>query len=178
VPCAFSGCEKNAVARGYCNGHDQQIKRGTELRPLGWRPPRKQATCLADACDLFAERRGWCGTHYVQYRRSGVTRGIRVSSGRYIDPAGYVRVRRPGHPEARDKGSWGIEHRMVMADLLGRPLLRDESVHHKNGDRADNRPENLELWSRWQPPGQRVVDKVAYAKELLALYEPAALASK
>ena len=41
-----------------------------------------------------------------------------------------------------------------------------------NGDRADNRPENLELWSSWQPAGQRVTDKVQWAKELLARYEP------
>lgn len=62
-----------------------------------------------------------------------------------------------------------------MSDHLGRPLHKDESVHHKNGDREDNRLVNLELWSRWQPPGQRVEDKVAYAKELLARYEPEAL---
>lgn len=88
---------------------------------------------------------------------------------------GYVYVKRPSSPEARDSG-WGLEHRIVMAEQVGRPLTADESVHHKNGDRADNRPENLELWSRWQPVGQRVIDKIAYAKELLARYEPEALA--
>jgi hypothetical protein len=63
-----------------------------------------------------------------------------------------------------------------MEAILGRPLLRCESVHHKNGRRDDNRPANLELWSSSQPAGQRVVDKIAWAKELLRLYEPGALA--
>lgn len=63
-----------------------------------------------------------------------------------------------------------MEHRKVMSDYLGRPLLRHENVHHKNGDRVDNRLVNLELWSSMQPSGQRVEDKVAYAREIMALY--------
>ncbi len=57
-----------------------------------------------------------------------------------------------------------------MERILGRALIKGENVHHKNGNRADNRPENLELWVSYQPSGQRPEDLVTYAHEILRRY--------
>ena len=64
-----------------------------------------------------------------------------------------------------------------MARALGRPLTPDETVHHRNGDRLDNRPENLELWSSAQPKGQRVEDKLTWAWQLIRRYDRDAAAA-
>jgi len=63
------------------------------------------------------------------------------------------------------------EHRLKISNKLGRPLEQQENIHHKNGKRDDNRLCNLELWNTMQPAGQKIEDKIKYAKQILKLYE-------
>lgn len=70
---------------------------------------------------------------------------------------GYAYVRMPNHPSlAGTKRKYVRRCRLVMEQVLGRPLERYEEVHHINGIRNDDRPENLELWSRSHPAGTRL----------------------
>lgn len=65
--------------------------------------------------------------------------------GRSVASNGYVLIRVGiGHPMADVRG-YAYEHRLVASHVLGRPLARGELVHHRNGDKTDNRPENLEV---------------------------------
>ena len=89
--------------------------------------------------------------------------------GRTLHKAGYVMVRVPEHPRT-NKSPYVFEHILVAEQLLGRYLEPGESVHHRNGIRDDNRPENLELWTKPQPAGIRVSDAIAWAVEILDRY--------
>lgn len=87
---------------------------------------------------------------------------------RRIGRWGYVRLLIPGKngEPSRDV----LEHRYVMEQVLGRELRKEETVHHINGVRTDNRPDNLRLFTSNHGPGQEVDDQVRWAIEILELY--------
>lgn len=109
--------------------------------------------------------------HYKRWSQHGdpLKTLVGTKGGGHRNPDGYIIRTHLGEKK--------LEHRRVIEQYLGRELLPSENVHHINGVRDDNRIENLELWSKIQPSGQRVADKINWAKELLALYEPEALAT-
>lgn len=88
-----------------------------------------------------------------------------VGRERYTDYNGYIKIRARNHPRASKYGKHVAEHAIVMENMLGRFLAPGENVHHKNGIRTDNHPDNLELWVKPQTPGQRVDDLIKFVAE-------------
>jgi len=165
-----------ARARGLCDGH---YKRWLQRRPLdGGLAPRVKGgvRCQVPGCERHGNLRGLCQEHRRRVDRHGdVLAHIPIGEwrlGRYVNKDdGYRYIWLPEHPNARKSG-YVAEHRLVMAEHLGRPLLAHETVHHLNRDRLDNRLENLELWTAPPVSGARPADLVEYAVEVLRCYAP------
>jgi hypothetical protein len=80
----------------------------------------------------------------------------RPKGGKFKTPEGYIMIRAPSHPNARN--GYILEHRLVMEKEIGRNLVKGETVHHKNGVKDDNGIGNLELWGHNHSDGCRYED--------------------
>lgn len=174
--CTVAGCGEKHRANGYCEFHNGRA-RHCNGDPLGGGSrklsPNSQSGCSVDGCDKKAISKHLCTKHFSKLKKYGSPTGGGVQDGRSkewrVNKIGYVYKFDPQSPYA-GKNRLVYQHRQVMAEAIGRPLDGTENVHHKNGDRADNRIENLELWIKSQPAGQRVSDQVKWAREILEKY--------
>ena len=163
--CRIEGCLENHAAKGLCNAHYARLRRGSDLsKPL--KKISTNAICLVDKCELPNYSRGYCSFHLQRLKRGKSFDDPRKPLNRsglvediswHINNCGYVK--------GMFKGRGVLQHRLFWELHYGRKLKPFENVHHKNGIKTDNRIENLELWTKPQPAGQRPEDLVDWVLE-------------
>lgn len=160
--CTVNGCQRRIRARGWCSAHYRRWQHHGD--PLGGPPepvaPVTSQKCSIDGCTRAQQARGWCPMHYQRWLSHGdplvVKKRRKPVNGpnRFINNNGYVVI--------YSLGERVLEHRQVMEQKLNRQLYPFENVHHKNGIKTDNHPDNLEVWVKVQPTGQRPEDLIAF----------------
>jgi len=104
---------------------------------------RKCRQCGTDVFSRPDQPQDFCNPeHFYEYRNN--------HPEEFSKPVGHRRMQGGYWKVKIGTGKWMDEHRYVMEMVIGRPLRKDEVVHHKNGDPLDNRPENLMVTSHSQ----------------------------
>lgn len=165
--CSVQACEREYFGKMYCKYHyyrliekpkvitNQKIKNIEEATPDKIKKIKEikikkiriypDRFCTENECILKHYAKSLCKYHYDS-SKDILRREFIEKRKPFILKKGYKRVRRPAHPRS-DKKGYIREHIIVMEKTIGRYLLPGEVVHHVDGNKENNNPENLMLFS-------------------------------
>lgn len=117
--------------------HYSRVKRHGDPNAVHRLPKIYADTCLV--CDSPEYRRGYCQKHYSRWKK------YKDPHFQKINSPGVGSVNKDGYKRITINNVRYLEHRYIMEQHLGRPLKPTEHIHHKNGNKLDNRKSNLEV---------------------------------
>lgn len=164
--CIVEDCVMPGGAKGFCQGHYTRHIKGKDL----YSPPLKRRKiadfCTVPGCGGKHSGRGFCAFHYQRHVKNI---DFDRPKKRYIAAKSFEDVywytNNHGYIVGNLNAKLVQQHRVIWEMHHGRKLKPFENIHHKNGIRTDNRIENLELWTKSQPSGQRPEDLVDWVLE-------------
>lgn len=159
--CSVQGCDDAVKAKNLCAVHYARLRTGKDVTmPRRRKRGTGRGQCKLDFCCQPAVGSGYCQFHYNRHK-TGQSLDVTKEFLQSVDAIKW-RTDKNGYVIGSLKGKHVLQHRFVWEQHHGRPLHPFENIHHINGRRDDNRIENLELWTKAQPCGQRPEDLVAW----------------
>lgn len=146
--CTIPLCNRTIKARGLCQAHYQRQVAGADMdNPIADRQPAKSVVCRIAGCLQQCWAKGLCRLHDARARKGMPEEFLSLPVNyRRDSPVGWIHK---GYKWiTRKDGKEMMEHRYLMEEHISRELAYDEVVHHINGNKLDNRIENLEIMDR------------------------------
>lgn len=178
--CLVEDCNRNAICHGMCDKHYRRVLKHGDVnhtRPDLKAKPRPCHTCGIEFTPSRKRKEArFCSKSCIGKSPEGKARAIKMGKDNAVKIGNALRNR--GNGKSYRKYMTRHEHRIVAESMLGRPLIKGEIVHHKDGNKRNNDPKNLlvitqgqhmkehgltipgimPLWKPWEKRGKKCIN--------------------